>query len=114
MNITVKEPRKLARLEDRTLSTSMESNMTTETGGPAFPTSAHNTQEWASSGMTLRDYFAGKAMQSLIIETGRTLQHCEGINFGGLVIANNEGGTPTDIAVDSYAMADAMLDARKE
>lgn len=80
------------------------------TGGPAFP--PFHDPNTHTYGMTLRDYFAGEAMQSLIVETGRTLQHCEGVSFMGLVIANNEGGTPTAIAEESYAMADAMLKAR--
>ena len=33
------------------------------TGGPAFPTPTHNL---ANDGMTLRDYFAAKAMQGLL------------------------------------------------
>ena len=72
-----------------------------ETGGPAFPGLARidmETQEWDAhphlSGMTLRDYFAAKAMQGLIVgvEAPRTAY----------------------IAGASYAMADAMLAARKE
>jgi len=35
--------------------------MNKDTGGPAFPTPAHNLQ---NDGMTLRDYFAAKAMQA--------------------------------------------------
>lgn len=97
MTITVKEPRKLARLEDRPSSTSMEGNMTTETGGPAFPTSAHNTQEWASSGMTLRDYFAAKSMQAI-----RAADWHE-----DMMSAN-------DAAQIAYQDADAMMTARKE
>ena len=85
--------------------------MTIETGGPAFPVFDADDGR-VVEGMTLRDYFAAKAMQSLIVETGRALQHCEGVNFSGLVIADNEGGTPTAIADESYAMADAMLEAR--
>jgi hypothetical protein len=41
----------------------------TNTGGPAFPDGTKN--EWGhalNSGMTLRDYFAGKAMQSYMHE----------------------------------------------
>jgi hypothetical protein len=75
----------------------------------AFP----NPHLIGETGMTLRDYFAAKAMQSLIAETGRVLQHCEGVDFRGLVILDNEGGTPTAIAEDCYAMADAMMEARK-
>ncbi len=86
----------------------------TDTGGPAFP-GLHPSKEchYQDSGMRLRDYFAAKAMQSLIVEKGRVLQHCEGDDFTGLVIKDNEGGTPTTIAEDSYAMADAMLKARE-
>jgi hypothetical protein len=50
-----------------------------------------------SVGMTLRDYFAAKAMQ-------------------GIVSILHEGIRPADIptmCVDSYAIADAMLEARK-
>ena len=88
--------------------------MKTNTGGPAFP-GLHPSEEchYKDAGMTLRDYFAAKAMQSLIVELGRALQHMEGVDFTGLVIADNEGGTPTSIAEESYAMADAMLKARQ-
>jgi hypothetical protein len=75
----------------------------------AFP----NPHLIGETGMTLRDYFAAKAMQSLIVETGRVLQHCEGVDFSGLAILDNEGGTPTAIAEESYALADAMMEARK-
>ena len=85
--------------------------MSNTTAGPAFPTSNGGSPD---DGMTLRDYFAAKAMQAFIFETGRALQHCEGVSFEGLFIADNEGGTPTLIAEDSYAMADAMLKARQE
>jgi hypothetical protein len=64
--------------------------------------------------MALRDHFAGLAMQSLIIETGRALQHCEGVDFSGLVIVDNEDGTPAAIAEESYALADAMLKERNK
>jgi len=60
--------------------------MTNETGGPAFPWGT------AFAGMTLRDYFAAKAMQVL----------CDD-NF-----------TEEQIAEASYNMADAMLKAREQ
>jgi hypothetical protein len=61
--------------------------MDKKTGGPAFPTPAHNLQ---NDGMTLRDYFAAKAMQGLM-----------------------DAAMPTpEIAAAAYAMADAMLKAR--
>jgi hypothetical protein len=66
--------------------------MNNKTGGPAFPTPAHNLQ---NDGMTLRDYFAGLAMQSLIL---------------GLTGHDNE---IPDTAEDAYRFADAMLKARQ-
>jgi hypothetical protein len=66
--------------------------MTTKTGyGPAFP--AH--ENWRiDSGMTLRDYFAAKAMQALL--------------------GNPEiDGEPIAYSQLAYKYADAMLKARK-
>ena len=41
--------------------------MIKETGGPAFATSGHPGQQFVQQeGMTLRDFFAAKAMQGLI------------------------------------------------
>lgn len=59
----------------------------------AFP-NPHRTD---LTGMTLRDYFAAKAMQ------------------GFVSILNSEGGEPFYgvIAIESYRMADAMMEARK-
>lgn len=57
-------------------------------GGPAFPIGS-TPEEWGN-GMTLRDYFAAKAMQSYI---------CDDY-------------TPDAIAKAAYEMADAMLKAR--
>jgi hypothetical protein len=67
----------------------------TNTGGPAFPTPAHNLQ---NDGMTLRDYFAAKAML---------------IFFQGPDDANDYLHSPEDIANWCYIMADAMLKARQ-
>jgi hypothetical protein len=65
-------------------------------GGPAFPVFPE-TGGWIRSafqGMTLRDYFAARAMQSLLIV---------------------DGTTHFDIrAKEAYDVADAMLKARKE
>lgn len=57
-------------------------------GGPAFPIGS-TPEEWGN-GMTLRDYFAAKAMQNYI---------CDDY-------------TPDAIAKAAYEMADAMLKAR--
>jgi hypothetical protein len=71
----------------------------TNTGGPAFPLPSH-TRKWDDAkkeyqqdeGMTLRDYFAAKAMQGLINE--QSLKSYEAV------------------AVEAYKQADAMLKAR--
>lgn len=78
--------------------------MSREDGGPAFPCEfvqhqrgevGNNTPIMArSSGMTLRDYFAAKAMQALLTVDGTT-------HF-------------PQRAMEAYQMADAMLAARKE
>ena len=67
----------------------------TNTGGPAFPVFEHHPnygQMLAVGGMTLRDYFAAKAMQA--------------------VIARGDDTNRPGMAEWSYAMADAMLSAR--
>jgi hypothetical protein len=69
--------------------------MSTETGGTAFPVENHaRASQYGSFGMTLRDYFAAKAMQN----------------------AFTTGGDDDErryIAMHAYKMADAMLEARK-
>jgi hypothetical protein len=69
----------------------------TNTGGPAFPVDEgaliRNLQ-----GMTLRDYFAAKAMQ--------------GILAGDHPITHDSEPLPT-VAKVAYAQADAMLKARE-
>ena len=57
-------------------------------GGQAFP--CDHRPNWMHPGMTLRDYFAAKAMQGLI----------EKFSF------------PSDLARNAYEIADAMLKAR--
>ena len=69
-------------------------------GGPAFPLQGGVEQLESSlpvQGMTLRDYFAAKAMQGLLA-AGRDAQY-------------GDGDMP-DAARASYALADAMLIAR--
>lgn len=64
-------------------------------GGPAFP--AH--ENWRiESGMSLRDYFAAKAMAMML--------HSE--------IRKDAWANVEAVASDSYKMADAMLEARKK
>lgn len=75
----------------------------TNTGGPAFPTNDTHTPEngWsrAKDGMTLRDYFAAKAMQGLI----GCAHWREGLD---------ENGASDFTAFAAYQMADAMLKVR--
>jgi hypothetical protein len=66
------------------------------TGGWAFPNHGYE-------GMTLRDYFAAKAMQ--IMWDAYDKGYC-GLN-------NNDAPNVETIAKGAYQMADAMLEARK-
>ena len=71
--------------------------MTTNTGGPAFPCAHLDTATLTYKyveGMTLRDYFAAKAMQGL-----------ESRELPKAILA-------IDVAQAAYEMADAMLKAR--
>ena len=63
----------------------------TNTGGPAFPNEGFNGWGKPQEGMTLRDYFAAKAMQGLM-----------------------DAAMPMpEIAQAAYQMADDMLKARQ-
>jgi hypothetical protein len=66
------------------------------TGGPAFPTGTGGNTPY-SNGMTLRDYFAAKAMQGMLA-------------YSYLHPLSMEDGC----ARDAYDMADAMLKAREQ
>ena len=81
---------------------------TKNTGGPAFgdPAAARKYAdcESYSQGMTLRDYFAARAM-AVILE-----KWC----VGDEIISSLSDGDYDCIANQSYAMADAMLKAREQ
>jgi hypothetical protein len=71
--------------------------MKTEDNPSAFPwaNDANKDYNWINRGMTLRDYFAAKAMQA--------------------IIANDTEGGPELVPIitaSAYVMADAMLRAR--
>ena len=68
--------------------------MTTNTGGPAFPTT--NYSAVYSEGMSLRDYFAAKTMQAFI--TRETTFSENLMMYAGA----------------AYDVADAMLEAREQ
>jgi hypothetical protein len=59
----------------------------TNTGGPAFP--------YDHAGMTLRDYFAAKALQSILLDQ------------------RNASNSYREDAESAYKAADAMLKARE-
>lgn len=76
--------------------------MSNNTGGPAFPFAGSDGHVYNDQGMTLRDYFAAKAMPSFYkdyAECARNTGWDEDWRMG--------------VALDAYAMADAMLKARK-
>ena len=67
---------------------------------PAFPTDSERqvgNTVWHYSGMTLRDYFAAKAMQGELA--------CQNPEYQWVII---EG-----LAKRAYSIADAMIEARK-
>ncbi|WP_338659033.1 hypothetical protein [Yersinia intermedia] len=71
-----------------------------KTGGPAFPNVPSDIQyETWDEGMTLRDYFAAKALTGMISTAG-------GPCLGGF------DGYESHIASAAYVMADAMIKAR--
>lgn len=72
--------------------------MSRNTGGPAFPelgNVAYNSEWQNESGMTLRDYFAAKAVQGRLSNPDW--------------LASDER-----TAADAYQIADAMLKARED
>lgn len=79
-------------------------NESKETGGPAFPRPGDFNPQ---TGMTLRDYFAAKAMQSI-------LRGYDAVSSFEDEEVNDPEGMPKLIAKDAYIMADAMLKARKK
>jgi hypothetical protein len=79
-----------------------------KTGGPAFPWCGDlNETPFINLGMTLRDYFAAKAMAA---------HYCdEGVMNRVAEEAEEQGIAEDDvIAARSYRLADAMITARKE
>ena len=69
-------------------------------------------------GMTMRDEFAKAALPAVIAHWAECIiedQRSEdGNTITGLTLSGNEGGAPLGIAHDAYAIADAMLKARKQ
>lgn len=73
--------------------------MSARDGGPAFPVPLNPGEEFKAhgpaDGMTLRDYFAAKALQGLL---AAPQEHVDGFDAHAIV---------------AYALADAMLKARE-
>ncbi len=72
--------------------------MEKDTGGTAFPLPLGSETVEGQEGMTLRDYFAAKAMQGILANPGQL----DSLNADSIKWVTN----------DSYRMADAMLAAR--
>ena len=68
-----------------------------DTGGPAFP---HSRLGSDADGMTLRDYFAAKAMEGMWTNSE-------------LLTTLKRGQESEEIAMAAYEQADAMLKARQ-
>ena len=77
--------------------------MSKDTGGPAFPFWSDSDGLAQYSGMTLRDYFAAKAMQGLMTRKEQ----------GGFDFAVYEKDAMR-VALWAYDLADEMLKARDQ
>ena len=72
-------------------------------GAPAFPCQFSGTTRSDAAGMTLRDYFAARVMPAVYSE------YCSSAEKVGF-----DEGWMMGVAMDAYAMADAMLAAREK
>ena len=79
-------------------------------GGPAFPAPAY-AANITDKGMTLRDYFAGQALTSVLDSSGDLHAYYD-------YVAGSKGDnnipSPRAMAKYSYELADAMLAEREE
>ncbi|HHR5887167.1 TPA: hypothetical protein ACS7WW_003600 [Providencia alcalifaciens] len=77
--------------------------MTDKTGGAAFPASGHPDMQFvAQEGMQLRDYFAAKALNAVII----------GIYNEATSQGVYHNWSEDEFATEAYKLADAILKAR--
>lgn len=92
-------------------------------GSDAFPVpcaQAFGDGRMVVGGMTLRDYFAAKAMQSLLVRgwVGGDPQDRTPIHYVETATEQDEeeclGSGPKTLAKDAYRIADAMIAARKK
>lgn len=82
--------------------------MSKNTGGPAFPVIESERCESVCEGMTLRDHFAGLAMQGYIAYMGCGPDRVDQIG------ADDNEPNKTVIARCAYKIADAMLAEREK
>jgi len=97
----------------------MEAMSTKNTGGSAFPTQESEPlnngerAQYAEPGMTLRDYFAAKAIHGILTrevpyDFWHRIKRFLGFDYD-VVDINAEG-----FAMEAYDFADAMLKAREQ
>lgn len=85
-----------------------------EDGGAAFPTTVYYDEKpyGIEDGMSLRDYFAAKAMHAEIVSSCSDLTPEAATALVRASVA--AGHSPEEhIALNAYKMADAMIKARK-
>jgi len=80
-------------------------------GGPAFPLKESGTRD--ALGMTLRDYFAGKAMAALIAEPVSEGWPGTVAHWANQLQRHTQMSGLDIVAHVAYMMADAMLKARE-
>lgn len=98
--------------------------MTKETGGPAFPTQPQQTWDGdreiqigerpGKPGMTLRDYFAAKAMLLAAKKWDEWHKSKKAKRDGAEEDWMQDENTVACVASDAYMIADAMLEARSK
>ena len=82
-----------------------------DNGGCAFPR-VHATHGTLAEGMTLRDWFAGQLIISMALRDLRRFQRDDGAESENLTVFDNSDMWQ-DAAKEAYAIADAMIAARK-
>jgi len=98
--------------------------MAIEDGGPAFPFTPNQQMQlpngtwdqntdFGDPGMSLRDYFAAKAMQSIVSNWYRTYLEEDNHTTEQLDSMIADAECRDDMSMQAYAIADAMLNARQ-
>lgn len=83
-------------------------------GGPAFPIPSDGRTHGTESGMSLRDHFAGLAMQTILNSdvAGYTLGSCAARLGIPVAEYNFAKHWPIIVAMDAYVQADLMIAER--